>query len=104
QKNTENQLKAELEALEARRARILEELGISAGYHPFYCGDFVHLDDPEAFNKRFDELLKEYETYRQTYFAVEAEYVRSFGKNKYSGYESFKSARSRRLNSDYKEG
>jgi len=56
----------------------------------------IELELPQKFNERFDQLIKEYPTYRRAYEHVEREYgcVRN-GRKKYSSYNSFRNARTR---------
>lgn len=57
----------------------------------------IHLHDPAEFDRRFEELVPESDTYRTAYLRVEKEHEATFGYRKYSNYESYRVTRSRRI-------
>ena len=57
----------------------------------------IHLNDPEAFEKRWLEYTATADTYEEAYLMVEEDYKKVFGKRKYSGYNSFRVARRNRM-------
>lgn len=59
--------------------------------------EFVHLHNPYEFDKRFMEKAKECDTYEEAYHEVEKEHKSTFGTRKYSSYNSYRNARSRRI-------
>jgi hypothetical protein len=56
----------------------------------------VKLYDPHEFDRRFIEHTTRCQTYEQAYLQTEKDFKKVFGRNKYSGYNSFRVARSRR--------
>jgi len=50
------------------------------------------------FNRRFEGLLSAEKTYEDAYFVVENQHIDATGKQRYSGYQSFKKARYYHLN------
>jgi hypothetical protein len=59
--------------------------------------EFNHLQDPEEFARRFRYHAKKTDTYIQAYFQTEKDYIKSFGKTKYSSYDSFRMVYTRML-------
>lgn len=49
------------------------------------------------FNSEFENQLKSHSTYQEAYKATEKEFVKKVGYNQYSGWNSFKNVRSRKL-------
>ncbi len=52
----------------------------------------------EGFNKRFEELLQDYDKYgcyERVYLACEEEHIAKFGKIRYASYDSFRSCRNK---------
>jgi hypothetical protein len=58
----------------------------------------VDLRDPAKFDVRFVEMTENCGTYEEAYLAVEEEFKQVFKTTKYSNYESYRKARSRRIN------
>lgn len=52
-----------------------------------------------VFYDEFETQLKSHNTYREAYEATEEKFKEAFGFQNYSGYDSFKSARNRKLRS-----
>jgi len=52
----------------------------------------------EGFIKRYFDMLSDYGTCQETYYAIERQYHSAFGKNKYSNYDTFKQVLSRHIN------
>jgi hypothetical protein len=59
--------------------------------------EFIWLHDPHAFDGRFLEKTRQYDTYEEAYDAVEEEYRSTFGAPKYSNYESYRVTRRYRI-------
>jgi len=59
--------------------------------------EFNHLQDPDEFAKRFRFWTKKTDTYPEAYFRTEEDYIKSFGKTKYSSYDSFRNVYARML-------
>lgn len=78
----------------ASRKRRLKQLGLEVGDT---VDPRVHLNDGQKFDERFNELTDKYDTYPETWEAVEDEYRAIFGKNKYSSYDSYRTARRKRI-------
>lgn len=59
----------------------------------------IQLHDPHEFDRRFRELSAEHpdKTYVEIYFMVEQEHIDTFGRTKYSSYDSFRVAYARRM-------
>lgn len=60
--------------------------------------------DFASFHERFEELLPQYDTYRQAFEAVEKEVEQKYNHRKWRSYESFLSARAqyRRIRKSHK--
>jgi hypothetical protein len=54
----------------------------------------------EGFISRYFYNLKKYKTNEQAYQATAEEYRKAFGHDKYSGYESFRKVKNRKLKSN----
>lgn len=58
----------------------------------------VKLHDPHEFDKRFVDYTSECETYEEAYLMAEADYKKAgLGNRKYSSYNSFRVARTKRI-------
>lgn len=57
---------------------------------------FKHYDDIETFDQLYREELSECDRNRKAYQKVEQRFKQRFGKRRYSSYDSFKNAYSRR--------
>lgn len=90
-----------LARIEEARERLIDKLELHPeqedpdGFQPVI--DFIHLREPEEFDKRFLDYVSESESYPEAYFKVEMEHRLSFGENKYSSYDSFRAARYKRI-------
>ena len=62
----------------------------------------VHLTNPANFDQRYVEHTAEARTYEEAYLLTEKDYRRVFGKNKYSNFDSFRVARSKRIKRNLK--
>lgn len=51
---------------------------------------------PEGFTRIFEQEINQEETYLETYLRLEDEYKAAFGRNRYSSYNSFQTARRER--------
>ncbi len=51
----------------------------------------------KGYDEKFFELLPFCETHKKAWEKLEDIYYQSFGKNRYTSYESFKAARSKRI-------
>lgn len=59
--------------------------------------EFKAAATPQGFNERYEANLSKARTYREAYELTEQEHIARFGNSKYSGYETFKTLRSRTL-------
>jgi len=50
-----------------------------------------------GFNKRFEQLTKKSKTYHEAYEKAEEEHEHNFGERRYSGYQSFRHLRNRKI-------
>jgi hypothetical protein len=83
----------QLARLESERTGLMKTLGLVERNM-----DFIDLANPKKFDARFDELQAQFKLKLEAYMAVEAEYRKTFGKNKYSSYNSYRNARNERVN------
>lgn len=51
-----------------------------------------------GYDAQFIQMIAYYDTYLKAWEAVERQYFSYFGKNRYTSYESFRAARSRKRN------
>lgn len=51
----------------------------------------------EGYDKRFEQMCVEYDTYEKAFRAVERQFKSYFGKNRYNNYESYRVTRAKRL-------
>ena len=59
--------------------------------------EHAKLRDIQEFERRYIEYTKDSETYEEAYNRVESDYKKAYGKARYSNYNSFRVARSRRI-------
>tara|TARA_R100000656_G_scaffold81756_1_gene59804 strand:+ start:3251 stop:3463 length:213 start_codon:yes stop_codon:yes gene_type:complete len=59
--------------------------------------EVLTLLSPDGFEKKFHFYCSETKTYAEAYEKTEQEYEAAFGKRKYSGYDSFRVVKNKRL-------
>jgi len=57
----------------------------------------IDLHIPEKFDKRFEEYTRKADTYEEAYIMVEKDYIKVFGRRKYSNYSSYRVSRRKRI-------
>ena len=57
----------------------------------------INLHTPEKFDKRFEQYTQIADTYEEAYIMVEKDYIRVFGRRKYSNYNSYRVSRRKRI-------
>ena len=57
----------------------------------------LQLYRPEAFDARFIEYTRTHETLQEAWEAVERDFRKVFGQNRYASYESYRISRRRRI-------
>ena len=59
--------------------------------------EILALLSPSGFERRFHKHCKETKNYEQAYEKTEKEYEASFGKRRYSSYDSFRVTKNRKI-------
>lgn len=80
----------ELCRLESRREQLIKDVEMEPQTLDY------QLLTTEGFDRRFESYLSKFDTYQAAYEQVEFEHELNFNHRKYTGYESFRVARSRR--------
>lgn len=62
-----------------------------------YPQEVLDLLDLEGFNEKFEEELRNHRTQEEAYEHTEQLHEQFFGRRKYSGYDSFRKVRERKL-------
>lgn len=87
----------ELLKLEIRRNELIDELHLREAGNFEPSTEWLDLLDPHEFDRRFNQHNGESRTQKEAYFKTEADYRQTFGENKYKSWDSYRSARWKRI-------